>query len=198
MTEVLALMRDFAEAKEPWFSWTPAEQRTAAQTAFDNGIACVLRSQIIRDGQPTGWCQQHDAMTLTPTAARAYELPCVASSESARLVLLLMAIEQPYPGVRRAIDGAVRWFTASTIREKKIVERNDDRMLVDDAGAPRLWARCYDLETNQPFFCDRDGVKREALSEISRERRTGYAWYGTWGETVLKDYERWQLHVGTP
>lgn len=191
MTEVLALMRDVAEAKEPWFAWMPDESRQAAHAAFNRGIACVLKCQIIRDGQPTGWCQQHDAATLAPTAARAYELPCVASSESARLVLLLMTIEQPDDGVRRAIDGAVRWFTAAAISGKRIVGRDDDRVLVDDAEAPRLWARCHDLETDQPFFCDRDGVKRIALSDISRERRTGYAWYGRWGEQVLREHAQW-------
>ena len=115
----------------------------------------------------------------------------MASSESTRLVLLLMVIEQPDDGVRRAIDGAVRWFTTSTISGKRIVERDGDRVLVDDADAPRLWARCYDMETNQPFFCDRDGIKRMALSEISHERRTGYAWYGTWGEQVLREHAHW-------
>lgn len=191
MTEVLALMRDVAEAKEPWFAWMPEEQRQATRTAFTRGISCILKSQIIRAGQPTGWCQQHDAMTLAPTSARAYELPCVASSESARLALLLMAIEQPDDNVRRAIDGAVRWFTTTAISGKKLVDQDDDRVLVDDAEAPRMWARCYDLETNQPFFCDRDGVKRAAFSEISRERRTGYAWYGTWGEQVLREHTQW-------
>lgn len=191
MTEVLGLMRDVAEAKAPWFTWMPDEQRKAARTAFDRGIACVLKCQIIREGQPTAWCQQHDATTLAPTSARAYELPCLAGGESARLVLLLMSIEQPDAGVRRAIDGAVRWFTASAISGKKIVEIDDDRVLVGDADAPRLWARCYDLETNQPFFCDRDGVKRATFSEISRERRTGYAWHGTWGEQVLREHQHW-------
>lgn len=196
MTEVLALMRDAAAARAPWFAWMPDEKRAATRTAFDRGIACVLQSQIIRNGTPTGWCQQHDAETLVPTAARAYELPCVASNESARIVQVLMAIEQPDDRVRRAIDGAVRWFTAAAISGKKIVERDDDRVLVDDGEAPRLWARCYDLETDQPFFCDRDGIKRAALSGISRERRTGYAWYGTWGEPMLREHAQWLKRNG--
>lgn len=196
MTEVLALLRDAAAARAPWFAWMPAEQRAATSAAFARGVACVLQCQIIRDGLPTGWCQQHDAETLVPTSARAYELPCIASSESARIVLLLMAIEHPDADIRRAIDGAVRWFTTAAISGKKLVERDDDRVLVDDAEAPRLWARCYDLETNQPFFCDRDGIKRMELSGISRERRTGYAWYGTWGEQVLREHVQWLKRNG--
>lgn len=191
MTEVLGLMRDVAEAKAPWFTWMPEEQRKAARTAFDHGIACVLKCQIIREGQPTGWCQQHDAMTLAPTSARAYELPCIAGAESARLAMLLMSLDQPDAEVRRAIDGAVRWFTVSAISGKQVVDQDGDRVLIDAADAPRLWARCYDLDTNQPFFCDRDGVKRTVFSDISRERRTGYAWYGTWGEQVLGEHQQW-------
>jgi PelA/Pel-15E family pectate lyase len=191
MAEVLTLMRDVAEARAPWFAWMADAQRQAARSAFTRGIACVLRAQIVTDGKPTGWCQQHDATTLAPTSARAYELPCVAGAESARIALLLMTIDQPDEATRRAVDGAVQWFTAVAITGKKIVDLDGDRVLVDATDAPRLWARCYDLATGQPFFCDRDGIKRTALSELSQERRTGYAWYGTWGEQVLREHARW-------
>lgn len=190
MTEVLALMRDVAAAKSP-FAWITEAQRTAANIAYDRGVDCLLRSQITVAGILSAWCQQHDAMTLAPTTARAYELPCVASSESARIVLLLMQIEKPDERVRRAVDAAHAWFLRSRIDGKKIVEQDNDRVLVDSPDAPPLWARCYDLATDQPFFCDRDGVKRAALSEITRERRAGYAWYGTWGEQVLRDHTKW-------
>jgi pectinesterase len=196
MTEVLTLMRDVAEARPPWFAWVPDEQRHTARAAFSRGIACVLRCQIVREGEPTGWCQQHDAATLAPITARAYELPCVAGAESARLAMFLMSLDQPDVAAQRAIDGVARWFTASAITGKRIIDRDDDHVLVDDAEAARLWARCYDLETNQPFFCDRDGVKRAAISELSRERRTGYAWYGTWGEQVLREHAQWLKRNG--
>ena len=29
---------------------------------------------------------------------------------------------------------------------------------------PTLWARFYELETNRPFFCDRDGIKKYDIS----------------------------------
>ncbi|HEX3133460.1 MAG TPA: pectate lyase, partial [Planctomycetota bacterium] len=170
--------------------------KKAAKTAFDGGIDCLLRSQIIVAGTVTAWCQQHDAMTLAPVAARAYELPSVASSESARIVLLLMEIEKPDERIRRAVDAAHAWFVRSRIDGKKLVEQDNDRILIDDRDAPAMWARCYDLDTNRPFFCDRDGVKRWTLSEISRERRTGYAWYGTWGEKVLREHAQWLQRNG--
>ena len=54
------------------------------------------------------------------------------------------------------------------------------------------WARFYDLETNRPFFCDRDGIKKYDISEIGHERRNGYSWYNKDGSKVLKRYEKWK------
>ena len=34
------------------------------------------------------------------------------------------------------------------------------------ASAPPLWARFYEIGSNQPIFCDRDGVAKHQLSEI--------------------------------
>ena len=60
-----------------------------------------------------------------------------------------------------------------------------------DPEAPPLWARFYEIETNRPFFCGRDGVKKYDIAEIESERRNGYAWYGTWGKSVAERYARW-------
>jgi len=53
-----------------------------------------------------------------------------------------------------------------------------DTVVVADSKAPVLWARHYEIGTNRPIFAGRDGVKKYALAEIERERRTGTAWYG--------------------
>ena len=42
--------------------------------AFNKGIECILATQIIKDGEPSVWCQQNDRETLKPAPARAYEL----------------------------------------------------------------------------------------------------------------------------
>ena len=55
-----------------------------------------------------------------------------------------------------------------------------------------LWARFYELDTNRPFFCDRDGIKKYDISEIGHERRNGYSWYNNGGLKVLKKYEEWK------
>ena len=69
--------------------------------------------------------------------------------------------------------------------------KKDNRM-VPCEDCPTLWARFYDLETNRPFFCDRDGIKKYDISEIGHERRNGYSWYNKDGSKVLKRYEKWK------
>ena len=64
-------------------------------------------------------------------------------------------------------------------------------MVVADSSST-LWARFYEIETNRPFFCGRDGIKKYSLAEIDPERRTGYAWYGTWpAKLVAKEFPNW-------
>jgi PelA/Pel-15E family pectate lyase len=67
---------------------------------------------------------------------------------------------------------------------------------VDDPSAEPLWARYYDIETNRPFFCGRDGVKKWSLAEIEPERRSGYAWLRPWGAKVMKEYGKWSAKHG--
>ena len=68
--------------------------------------------------------------------------------------------------------------------------------MVADRSADPVWARFYDLETGKPFFCDRDGVKKQNLADIGRERRKGYAWYGSWGKSVANDFAKWPHRRG--
>jgi pectinesterase len=55
-----------------------------------------------------------------------------------------------------------------------------------------IWARFYEIGTNRPFFCDRDGIKKYHLNDIGSERRNGYSWYGNWGAGVAKAYDAWK------
>ena len=70
---------------------------------------------------------------------------------------------------------------------------NFDVVVLSDADAKPIWARHYEIETDRPVFAGRDAVKRYALSEIERERRTGTPWYGRWPEELIEhDYPKWQ------
>ena len=189
MVRLLELLREVATSDGMRF--VDPDRRHAASAAFDRGIACILKCQVVVRGTPTVWCAQHDEVTLAPAAARSYELPSLSGSESAGVLRLLMSLDQPSPEVIRAVKAGVAWFEAAKLTGIKIVKVDGDRKAIKDPSAPPLWARFYEIETNQPFFCGRDGVKKQALSEIEAERRTGYAWYGSWGETVAKTYAKW-------
>ena len=107
------------------------------------------------------------------------------------------------------MDGAIAWFQAvklTGIRVETIVDATqasgEDRVVVEDASAPPLWARFYELGTNRPIFssrcevpeCDADPwfMRRYSLAEIDNERRVGYSWYGTWPAAVLTQYAAWK------
>ena len=48
-----------------------------------------------------------------------------------------------------------------------------------------MWYRFYELDTNNGFFCDRDGVPTYDIQDLSEDRYTGYVWAGSWGESLL-------------
>ena len=81
------------------------------------------------------------------------------------------------------------------LKEIKVYDSNgkiSDKKMVEDVGAPLIWARFMDLNNNEPFFCDRDGVKRKSMSDIGVERRVGYGWYSEAPNKVLKKYKKWK------
>jgi pectinesterase len=199
MRNVMLVVRDIYEKKAP-FGYVPDAVCERARRAFDKGIDCILKTQVVKEGKPTVWCAQHDEKTLAPAKARSYELPSLSGQESDGLVELLMSLPEPTPAVKRAIEGAVEWFRTSEVkglkRESYVnAEGKRDYRMVPCQDCPPLWGRFYTLDTNRPFFCDRDGVMKFDISEIGHERRTGYSWYNSDGIKVLKDYEQWKkLH----
>ena len=176
---------------EDSYSWVDAERRAAARAAVARGIGCIIKCQIMIGGKPTVWCAQHDEVSYAPALARVYELPSLSGSESAGILRYLMSIPEPSPEVVRCVKDGVAWFTSAKIEGMRVVKINGDRQMIADATAPPLWARFYDLATGRPFVCDRDGVKKPQLADIGKERRNGYAWYGSWGEALLKEYSNW-------
>lgn len=191
MVNVLRMLRDIFNQKPEYRFVASQEVVKKARTAFDKGIGCILKTQIMVGDQPTVWCAQHDEVTLLPAQARAYELPSFSGNESVGITLLLMELEST-PAITRAIEGAVKWFEEHKIEGIRVERQNingvQDRVVVQDASAPALWARFYDLQTGKPFFCDRDGVKRSSIDQIGYERRNGYSWYNGAAQKVLDKY----------
>jgi PelA/Pel-15E family pectate lyase len=178
--------------------------RSDLAKAWQKGIDCILKCQIVENGIPTVWCQQHDNISLKPVGARTFELSSKASSESAEIVRLLMQIKNPNHEIINAIKNAVAWFQKvkienvriKTVPAKDVVykyhEAKYDRVVLIDSAAPPIWTRYYELTTDRPMFANRNGEKVYHLSDVSRERRTGYAWYGYWPQKIIsKEYPAW-------
>jgi len=184
------------------FKFLDEPRRQAARAAFDRGVECILKCQIKVEGKLTAWCAQHDEKDFSPRPARKYELVSLSGAESVGVVRLLMSLEKPSPEIRRAIEGAVAWFETAKLKGIKVVEEKNaqgeqDKRVVNDPAAPPLWARFYEIGTNRPIFCDRDGIAKRQLSEIGHERRNGYGWYGDWPASLLeKDFPEWKKKWG--
>ena len=196
MVRVMNQLRSIYEKKAP-YTFLPDNICEQARNAFNKGIECILKTQVRQNGELTVWCAQHDRVTLEPSKARAYELPSLSGQESDNIVLLLMSLPHPSADVVKSIESAIKWFQKSEIKgiQKEYFTNSDgkkDYRMGPCEDCPTLWARFYDLETNRPFFCDRDGIKKYDISEIGHERRNGYSWYNKDGSKVLKRYEKWK------
>lgn len=195
------IMKFIKEVMEGETIYAPLQVQTDLKSklknAFDKGVECIINTQIIVEGKPTVWCAQHDAVTLLPAKARAYELPSFSGAESAGIVTLLMDIENPNNKVIKSVTAAINWFEENKITGLRIGTETDaegrrNRIEVNDADAPAIWARFYDLDTKEPFVCDRDGIKRKHLSEIGFERRNGYSWYNYHPAKLIEKFPQWK------
>lgn len=197
MVRVMTVLRDVAEGQAP-YGFVSGSQREEATEAVRKGIDCILKTQVIQNGQRTVWCAQHDEVTLKPAWARAYEPPSLSGGESVGVLRFLMSVENPSAEIMAAIEGAAQWLSAAEMKGFRIErirggDGRTDRKLISDPKASGLWARFYELGTNRPLYLDRDSVFRYDFSEISYERRSGYSYHGSWAAPVLKEeYPEWR------
>ncbi|MDE6631531.1 MAG: pectate lyase [Muribaculaceae bacterium] len=201
MVSTMTLLRDVALGKSPFDSdLCDEDMKERLIESFNKGVECILATQIVVDGEPTVWCQQHDRVSLLPAKARSYELPSYCSQESAAIVKLLMEIPNPDERIVKAIDGAMKWFGENRIKYVRHKRENiEGKWIVSLEENPEddtpVWARYYDLEDCQPFVCDRDGIPRRHLEEIGEERRTGYSWYNDRPSYLFPIYEEWKSNL---
>ncbi|KQB43513.1 pectate lyase [Flavobacterium aquidurense] len=203
MVNIMNIMKQVSEETD-FYSIKPSKEIVAkTKQAFDKGIDCILKTQYKQNEILTAWCAQHDEVTLAPANARAFELASLSGYESAKIVLLLMSIEKPSPEIVTAVKNAQVWFEKTKItnlEEKRTLNDVgkiiDKKMIVTQNAAP-IWARFMDLNTNEPFFCDRDGIRKKSIDEIGSERRNGYSWYTDAPKEVLKKYTAWATKNGT-
>ena len=173
------------------------------KTAYEKGIECILNCQIVDNGELTAWCQQHDNVDFRPQNARSFEPIAICNGESSAIVKFLMSIENPDERIIKSINSAVKWFEDSRIYGIRVEEikvdkvdyiyhtTDRDMIVVEDSNAKHIWTRYYELVKHKPIFCNRDGKVVYTLSEVERERRTGYAWYVYDPQEVLDSHPAW-------
>jgi PelA/Pel-15E family pectate lyase len=204
---VLSVLRDAGQGVEP-FSFLPAPLRDRCTQAAARGTNLLVRLQVEIDARKSIWAGQYDELTLVPCAARTFEPPALAGAESVAVVRYLMEIPSPTPEIITAVESAVAWYKEHPVRGIRI-EKVDapaerfsehtsrfDFIQIDDLQAPPMWARFYDLRTETPILADRDGRIVDRLEKLSRERRTGYRWFGDFARKLIdQDYPTWKSKI---
>jgi len=171
--------------------------------AIVRGVQCILKTQLKQNGKLTAWCAQYNAKTLKPEMARKFELVSLSGMETVGIVRFLMKIEKPSAAIIESVKAAMDWFEKVKITGYKFEEvpapnekSGKDHVLLPDSNSV-IWARFYDINTNEPFFTGRDSERHNTIAEVENERRIGYAWYGTWpAKLINKEYPSWKLKWG--
>ena len=183
MIRLMVLVQDIVNKAEPFDSdITDATKLAKLQTQLEKAVAYILKAQIVNNSAPTVWCAQHDTSNYKPVGARAYELASKSGSESAGVVWYLMNYSNQSADVQKAVKGALAWYKKNRVADLKFSSGN----FVASSGAS-MWYRFYEVDSDQYFFCDRDGAstKTQDITKLSDERRTGYQWAGDYGSSLL-------------
>ncbi|GAA0677405.1 PelA/Pel-15E family pectate lyase [Sphingomonas insulae] len=180
------------------YGFVPAAVRARAGEAAARALATLLTTQVIVDGRRTIWAQQYDPLTRRPVAARNFEPIALATAESAAVLRFLMQQPDPSPAVRQAIVDGAAWFAGHAVHDRAWTAANaaDGRRLVEQPGAPPLWARFYDPVRQTPVFGDRDRSIQDDVNAVSLERRNGYSWFSGTGAGVATAYAKWRRRDG--
>lgn len=184
MIRAMVTMMDIANKMSPFDSDIIDETtRSKMQGALDKAIDYLLKAQIVNNGNLTVWCAQHDTNSLAPVGARAYELPSKSGNESMGVVWFLMNWPKQTEAIQNAVKGAISWYKKNRLKDKAFSKTAG---VVDKSGSS-LWFRFYEVNSDDYFYCDRDGAstKTQDFMKISEERRTGYQWAGDYGSAIL-------------
>ena len=202
MVNVMNVLQDVVLAKND-LDIIDRSYVSKCKEAIQKGIDCIIKTQWKQKGKLTVWCAQYNAKTLQPEIARKFELASLSGSESVGIVKFLMSQPDPSKEIIAAVNAAVEWFNTVKIVGYNFVDikapnetSGRDRVLVKDDNSV-IWARFYDLETNEPFFTGRDSQPKKTIAEVENERRIGYAWYGVWPlKLINEDYPKWAAKWG--
>ncbi len=196
MINALLVLDAVAKQQDGFALFQDSALLNRATAAVEKGVACILRVQVRQGDRLSIWAAQYDEQTLLPAQARKFEPVSLSSAESVAIIRFLMA--QPYTkAVEQAVDAAVAWLSSHDIRGYRFDKVRDANgkvtrdLVADENGL--LWSRFYAIENSKPLFADRDNRVSYVFSEISEERRNGYAWFGNWPQALIeREYPDWK------
>jgi PelA/Pel-15E family pectate lyase len=199
VTQAAAVLTQLAAHRSPWACDVEHDLCAKASAAVMKSLHVILASQIKVNGKLTAWAQQHDPLTLQPVAGRNFEPAALSTGESADLLMYLMSLPAPSSGVRAAIDAGIGWLKSTAIYGYTYGGTRGDpagRTLKPVEGAGPIWPRFISIQMGKPIFGDRDKTIHDNVSELTFERRNGYAWYSAGPKNVMDAYEKWSAEPG--
>lgn len=193
MTHVLEILQMIA-SNDPTCAFLDDTTRAKATAAFEKGLACVLKMQIVQNGKKTAWCAQHDPLTLAPAEARAMEPAALSGMESASLLKFLMSLSHPNAELVACIDSGLAWLDAVKVTGLKRTEIDGKTAFVPDSASSEVfWARFYRLTDSQPIFPGRDGVLYTSFNDMAEHNKLGYDYLsGRPGSVAINGQKKWR------
>lgn len=164
MISVMFLL-DEAAKQTGDFTFIDDELAKRCEEAVQKGIDCILKTQIVYNGEKQIWCQQYDPVTLEPARGRAFELIGNCANESVGIIRFLMSIEKPTPEIKDAVNSAVAYLKRVQIKGIRVEKKGGDVVVVEDPTAKPIWARFNEIGTDRPFFSTIDGEKKYSLAK---------------------------------
>jgi PelA/Pel-15E family pectate lyase len=193
ITQVVELLTAVSDGTDD-YTFVPKTLRQRAEASVSSALHCILATQLVINDKRTAWAQQYDALTLTPVAGRNYEPASLSSGETAGMLLFLMHLPHPSSAVDESIQAGIAWLKSTAIYGQEWVGgRNTPggRHLEPKSDAGPLWARFYSPATEKPIFGDRDKTIHDSVTDLSSERRNGYAWYSPGPHQALDTFDVW-------
>jgi PelA/Pel-15E family pectate lyase len=111
-----------------------------------------------------------------------------------------MQLRHPSKEVIASVNEGAGWLKSAAITGQEWVGGRGTpggRHLEAKPGAGPIWARYYNITTGKPIFGDRDKTIHDDVSELSLERRNGYAWYSAGPQKALDVYTTWSKSHGS-
>lgn len=182
MIRTMVLLSDMLANIAPFDSDLLSEEtKNKIYPSLAAAVQYLLKAQIKNNDTLTIWASQYDPQTYAPASARSYELASKSGKESVGVLSYLMNWPEQSEEVVAAVRAGVTWYENNKIKDMVL-----KKGVFTEKSGEELWYRFYEVDSNVPFFCGRDGVKKYDLAEVEAERRKGYSWGDHYASKVLR------------